>query len=199
MKRSCLVLAACLTCGGSGTFLSRSDAAAPPVEDLCLPFPAVPKPPTPTDPIDIAARGGLGEEARWWEFIGSLWVNGELVALYHADSDRSGWLACSMLNEFSLHTATRDGRGRWVSRRVYSCSSCRFGRILKQDEWSVTVGLLPRPLTVTIDNREGRLVVSRDDDDYPLPPPFNDKGEFPYPRLVLGCQWWPELLASDGE
>jgi hypothetical protein len=172
MRMSWLVLAVWLACGRAGAPWQQGHAAAPPVQQ---PYEVVldrPKPPTPTDPVDVAVRPDLGKAARWWGFVGSF--------------NQNGWGVGMCPNFFSLHAATRDNRGRWVGQKVCSCTRCRFGRILDRGESSVAVELRPEwyvhvgpkwspaereewlkiavkantPFTVTLSIRDGRPVAS---------------------------------------
>jgi hypothetical protein len=106
-----------------------------------------PKPPTPTDPIDIAARTDLGRVARWWGFVGSFKENangtGRLVALYWRDSDLNDAGMTGVANFFSLKVAIRDSTGKWIAEDLCSGTRTHFGRVLGRTPSSITVELRP--------------------------------------------------------
>jgi hypothetical protein len=143
MRLYLLVVVVC----GIVAFWARSHAAAPPMAEPYQLILYRPKPPTPTDPVDVAVRADVGKASRWWGFVRAFELvekdNKKVVALYYTDCNLNDSGIMSYPNFFSLRAATQDNRGKWTSHEVYSCTRCGFGRIVKRGNSSVTVQLQP--------------------------------------------------------
>ncbi len=183
MRQSWLLLVGWVFCGGIMASRQDGHAADPTPESPGNSIIIPPSPLPPTDPMDIAARADLGTTARGWGFAGAftLTEKGTMkrVALYWSES--SGRYP----NHFSLHAATKDQRGKWVSQTVYSCTRCIFRRVLERGPSTITVELQPNfevyvdpqmseaeqeewfaiaeranaPFTLTISIKDGQFVV----------------------------------------